>query len=245
MFVQEDVRSKKRTKEQNVFELGGPSEDSQDKDNKNNFTGALRYLPAIVQAGTLINNTKDPDYSSVDRIVNAAYNIPGGSFTPIGDFIKLDSIDSNTIINPIIASSAANRRAIQNQSLNAGQANAALLSGNYATNTAIGESLIKGTQANNALKSQEAQFNRGTRQINSQLGLQSLAMDQQRGLNILEAIKSAEQVRNSLDAQRASAISQSLTGLTEDLSNISREKLDRNTLAKLIERGIFQEFKNE
>ena len=215
------------------------------KSKASNFTGALRYLSPLAQAGTLINNLKQPDYSSVDRIVNAAYNIPGGNFTPIGDFIKLDSIDSNTIINPIIANSAANRRAIQNQSLNAGQANAALLSGNYATNTAIGESLIKGTQANNAIKSQEAQFNRGTRQINSQLGLQSLAMDQQRGINILEAIKSAEQLRSSLDAQRASAISQSLTGLTEDLSNISREKLDRNTLAKLIERGVFQEFKNE
>lgn len=199
------------------------------------WQSALRYTSPLMHGITLLNNLKKPDYSNADRIESAAREIPGGSFTPIGDYLDLQEIDRNVLVNPILSNAAANRKAIQNQGLNAGQAIAGLVANNYNTNNAIGNALIQGIQANNQIKSTEAQFNRGTNQANAQMGLQALAMDQQRAQNILNATVQAGQLRDQLDAMRSQAISGSLTGIADDLGSIGREFMDRDLMKKLIE----------
>lgn len=199
------------------------------------WQSGLRYASPLMHGITLLNNLKKPDYSNADKIESAAREIPGGSFTPIGDYLDLQEIDKNVLVNPILANAAANRRAIQNQGLNAGQAIAGLVANNYNTNNAIGNALIQGIQANNQIKSTEAQFNRGTNQANAQIGLQALAMDQQRAQNILNATAQAGQLRDQLDSARSQAISSSLTGIADDLGSIGREFMDRDLMKKLVE----------
>lgn len=198
------------------------------------WQSALRYASPLTHGITLLNNLKKPDYSNADKIESAAREIPGGSFTPIGDYLDLQEIDRNLLVNPILANAAANRRVIQNQGLNAGQAIAGLAANNYNTNNAIGNALIQGIQANNQIKSAEAQFNRGTNQANAQMELQSLVRDQQRAQNILNATVQAGQLRDQLDAIRSHAISSSLTGIADDLGSIGREFMDRDLMEKLI-----------
>lgn len=204
------------------------------------WQSALRYASPLMHGITLLNNLKKPDYSNADKIESAAREIPGGSFTPIGDYLDLQEIDRNVLVNPILSNAAANRRAIQNQGLNAGQAIAGLVANNYNTNNAIGNALMQGIQANNQIKSTEAQFNRGTNQANAQMGLQALAMDQQRAQNILNATAQAGQLRDQLDSARSQAISSSLTGIADDLGSIGREFMDRDLMKKLVESGALK-----
>ena len=204
------------------------------------WQSALRYASPLMHGITLLNNLKRPDYSNADNIERAARAIPGGSYTPLGNTLDLDLVDRNVYTNPMLANAAANRRAIMQNSANAGSANAALLANNYLTNTALGTADIQGTQVNNAIKTQKAQFDLTRDQANSQMGLQALAMDQQRAQNILNATAQAGQLRSQLDAARSQAISSSLTGIADDLGSIGREATDRDLMEKLISSGALQ-----
>ena len=208
--------------------------------NKGKRQSALRYASPLIHGITLLNNLKKPDYSNDDNIERAARAIPGGSYTPLGNTLDLDLVDRNVYTNPILANAAANRRAIMQNSTNAGSANAALLANNYLTNTALGTADIQGTQANNEIKSKIAQFDLTRDQANSQMGLQALAMDQQRAQNILNATAQAGQLRSQLDSARSQAISSSLTGIADDLGGIDRESSDRYLMDKLISSGALQ-----
>ena len=204
------------------------------------WQSAMRYASPLMHGITLLNNLKKPDYSNADNIERAARAIPGGSYTPLGNTLDLDLVDRNVYTNPMLANAAANRRAIMQNSANAGSANAALLANNSITNNALGLADIQGTQANNEIKSKIAQFDLTRDQANSQMGLQALAMDQQRAQNILNATSQAGQLRSQLDAARSQAISSSLTGIADDLGSIGREASDRYLMEKLIGSGALQ-----
>lgn len=205
-----------------------------------NWQSLGRLAPVITNAGTLISNMRKPDYSQADRIEQAARNIPGGSFTPLGDFINLESVDRNYLLNPMINTSRSTARSLQNQGLNAGQAMAGLLANNYNTQRNIGNALIQADQENVNRAVQEATFNRGTNQANAQMGLQALAMDQQKAQNVLAATQAASQLRQAIDAQRSAAISSSLTNMSEDLSGLGQEATQKDWLKMLTDSGALK-----
>lgn len=268
MTMQEEVRMKKETKKnsKNMFPFGGDLtlEELAEIDNitssvldegfmpltiaaanasgknKGKWQSALRYASPLIHGITLLSNLKKPDYSNADNIERAARAIPGGSYTPLGNTLDLDLVDRNVYTNPILANAAANRRDIMQNSINAGSANAALLANNYLTNNALGNADIQGTQANNVIKTQKAQFDLTRDQANSQMGLQALAMDQQRAQNILNATVQAGQLRDQLNAMRSQAVSSSLTGIADDLGSIGREFMDRGLVEKLISSGALK-----
>lgn len=203
-----------------------------------------RYAPIVADTATLMHNIfNKPDYSNADRIEKAARAIPEGNFTPIGDYINLQPLDRNYYLNQLLASSRSTSRAIQNQGLNAGQAMAGLLSNQYNTNIGIGKTLMEMERENMNKGLQEAQFNRSTNQANAQMGLQALAMDQQKAQNVLAATQAAAQMREAIDAQRAAAISQNLSGLTEGLSGIGTEATQREWLQGLIDSGAIRDYR--
>lgn len=194
----------------------------------------LRYASPLIHGINLLTNLKKPDYSNADRIESAARAIPGGSYTPLGNILDLQLIDQNTLVNPIIANANATSRALQQ---GATDPRASLLANNYLTNNAIGNALIQGTQANNDIKAKKAQFYLTRDQANSQMGLQALAMDQQRAQNILAATAQAGELRSQLDAARSQAIGESLTGIADDFGAIGKEASDRYLMEKLISSG--------
>ena len=210
------------------------------KNSNFNWQSLGRLAPILTNAGTLISNMRKPDYSQADRIEQAARNIPGGSFTPLGDFINLESVDRNYLLNPMINTSRSTARDLQNQGLNAGQAMAGLLANNYNTQRNIGNALIQADQENVNRAVQEATFNRGTNQANAQMGLQALATDQQKAQNVLAATEAASRLRQTIDAQRNAAISSSLTGLSEDLSGLGQEATQKDWLKMLVDSGALQ-----
>lgn len=220
----------------------GTSKPENPKDTSDkSFLEGLRYASPLIHAGTLLNNIKKPDYSDIDRVERRASAIPGSSFTPLGEYISLERFDPNYLNNEILATSAAARRAIQNSGVNAGQAISGILANNYTTNKGLAEGLIQGKKLNNEIGLQEATFNRGTSQANAQMGLQALAMDQQKANAELSTLLNTTQLRNAIDASRSQAISSSLTGIGNDLANIGRESQDRGMLQNMIDTGTIQD----
>lgn len=240
MMMQEEIRMKRRNKE-NMFSNGGKVNILSGEEDKS-FLSNLRYMSPLIHGVNLINNLKKPDYTAEENLIKKASTIPGGSFTPIGDYLNLQDIDQNVLLNPILANAAANRRAIQNQGLNAGNTIAGLVASNYTDNNAIGNTLLQGIQYNNNNRSQEAQFNRGTNQVNSQMGLQALAMDQQKAQLELSALANAITAMKQTDAARSTAIGAELGSLADDLAGIGRETSDTKILKGLIDSGVLQEF---
>lgn len=240
MMMQEEIRMKRRNKE-NIFSNGGKVNILSGEEDKS-FLSNLRYVSPLIHSINLINNLKKPDYTAEENLIKKASATPGGSFTPIGDYLNLQEIDQNVLLNPILANASANRRAIQNQGLNAGNTMAGLIASNYTDNNAIGNTLIQGIQNNNNIKSQEAQFNRGTNQVNSQMGLQALAMDQQKAQLELNTLANAITAMKQIDAARSTAIGAELGSLADDLAGIGRETSDNKMLKGLIDSGVLQEF---
>lgn len=219
-----------------VFDNITPTKSS--NNSKLPWQSALRYASPLVHGLTLLNNLQKPDYSDEKALMKRANNVTRGSYTPLGNTLDLDLVDRNVYTNPILASASATRRAIMQNSTNAGSANAALLANNYLTNTALGAADIQGIQANNTIKSQKAQFDLTRDQANSQMGLEALTMDQQADQLGLSTMAEAIQSMNAKNTMRNQAISSSLTGLTSDLGAIGNEYIDRAQFNNMIAQGI-------
>lgn len=209
---------------------------------RGNFNwGSLgRYAPVLTNTSMLLNNLRNPDYSNIDRIDKVAQNMPGGTFTALGDYIDLNPIDRNYTLNPLMATSRSTARAIQNQGLSAGQTQAGLLANAYNTYNGIGSALMQIEQENMNRRLQEGQFDRGTNQANSQMGLQALAMDQQKYNTLLNTSLNTSQLREALAQTRAQSISNAASAISEDLSGIGQEAVYKEWLGDLIASGALK-----
>ena len=205
--------------------------------NKLPWQSALRYASPLVHGLTLLNNLQKPDYSEEQALMKKASSMTRGSHTPISTTLDLDLMDRNVYTNPILANAAANRRAIQQGPTDP---RAALLANNYITNNALGMADIQGTQANNAIKAQEAQFYLTRDQANAELALRDLAMDQQADQVGLNVMANAIQSMNAKNAMRNQAIGAEASGLADDFGAIAREASDRYLVEKLIGSGALQ-----
>lgn len=262
MTMQEEIRMKKQAKKnsKNMFPFGGDltPEELAEIDNitssvldegfmpltiaaanasgknagKNPWwQSAMRYASPALHGILLANNLQKPDYSDEQALMRKASSMTRGSHTPIGTTLDLDLMDRNVYTNPILANAAANRRAIQQGPTDP---RAALLANNHITNNALSMADIQGTQANNAIKAQEAQFYLTRDKANAELALRDLAMDQQADQVGLNVIANAIQSMNAKNAMRNQAIGPEASGLADDFTMMARERDDRALMEKLI-----------
>ena len=201
------------------------------------WQSAMRYASPALHGILLANNLQKPDYSDEKALMRKASGMTRGSHTPIGTTLDLDLMDRNVYTNPILANAAANRRAIQQGPTDP---RAALLANNYITNNAIGMADIQGTQANNAIKAQKAQFDLTKEQANAELALRDLAMDQQADQVGINVMANAIQSMNAKNAMRNQAIGAEASGLADDFTMMARERDDRALMEKLIGSGALQ-----
>ena len=195
------------------------------------WQSAMRYASPALHGILLANNLQKPDYSDEKALMRKASGMTRGSHTPLGITLDLDLMDRNVYTNPILANAASNRRAIQQGPTDP---RAALLANNYITNNAIGMADIQGTQANNAIKAQKAQFDLTRDQANAELALRDLAMDQQADQVGLNVMANDIQSMNAKNAMRNQAIGAEASGLADDFTMMARERDDRALMEKLI-----------
>ena len=226
-------------RKQNNSENGTEDENGGIKFNKN----LLKYAPALGSAISLgVNLFSKPDYSSVDKITDAAnaigkYNNVG--YKPVGNYMTYKPMDKNYYTNMLNAQSNATRDAIMNNS--SPSRDAMLLAADYNAQNALGDMALKAEQYNDNLRRTVTEFNRGTDAMNSQMALQADMANQNAYINSMKSrlsgIGSAAQLKEAIDANRGQSISNGLTTLFDNIGNIGRDSENLNSVDMLIESG--------
>lgn len=201
---------------------------------KPNTLTNLRYAPVLGAAIGLGQNLfSKPDYSGANVILNAANQIGNYtpvSYTPIGDYMQYNPLDRNYYFNKLNAQSGAARRAIVNQSAgNRAAALAGLVASDYNAQGRLGDLVRQAEEYNQGQRERVAAFNRGTNQVNAEMGLKAAMANQEAALKAksgrLSGMAQAIAMRDAIDARRGSAISANLTNFFNSLGDIGREEV--------------------
>lgn len=207
------------------------------KDNTNSFNLAnLRYAPVLGAAiGLGTDLFSKPDYSTSDAILeaaNSAGNFDRVTYNPIGNYLTYRPLDRNYYSNQLRSSSGAAMRNIMNTSGgNRGAAMAGLIAANYNAGIQQGNLARQAEEYNLAQRQQVEQFNRGTNQMNSEMGLKAAMANQEAALKSrssrLSGIAQAMAMRDAIDARRGASMSANLTNLFDSLGNIGIDEMNR------------------
>ena len=215
---------------------------------KHNYPTYLRYAPVVGAAiGLGQNLLSKPDYSSPDTLMSLADEI--GNYTPVaaerlGNYLTYRPLDTNYQLNKLQSQTAASRRAIANQSGgNRAVSIAGLTALDYNTSNAIGDMVMKANEYNAAQRERVSTFNRGTDQINADLGLKAAMANREAQLKAnsarLSATAQALQMRDAINARRGASLSANLTNFFDNLGNIGIDAYNRADRDMLIRNGIF------
>ena len=196
----------------------------------------LRYAPVLGAAiGLGTDLFSKPDYSTSDAILeaaNSAGNFDRVTYNPIGNYLTYRPLDRNYYSNQLRSSSGAAMRNIMNTSGgNRGVAMAGLIAANYNAGIQQGNLARQAEEYNLAQRQQVEQFNRGTNQMNSEIGLKAAMANQEAALKSrssrLSGIAQAMAMRDAIDARRGASMSANLTNLFDSLGNIGIDEMNR------------------
>lgn len=196
----------------------------------------LRYAPVLGAAiGLGTDLFSKPDYSTSDAILeaaNSAGNFDRVTYNPIGNYLTYRPLDRNYYSNQLRSSSGAAMRNIMNTSGgNRGAAMAGLIAANYNAGIQQGNLARQAEEYNLAQRQQVEQFNRGTNQMNSEMGLKAAMANQEAALKSrssrLSGIAQAMAMRDAIDARRGASMSANLTNLFDSLGNIGIDAMNR------------------
>lgn len=208
----------------------------------------LRYAPVLGAAiGLGTDLFSKPDYSTSDAILeaaNSAGNFDRVTYNPIGNYLTYRPLDRNYYSNQLRSSSGAAMRNIMNTSGgNRGAAMAGLIAANYNAGIQQGNLARQAEEYNLAQRQQVEQFNRGTNQMNSEMGLKAAMVNQEAALKSrssrLSGIAQAMAMRDAIDARRGASMSANLTNLFDSLGNIGIDEMNRADRDMLIRAGVF------
>ena len=196
----------------------------------------LRYAPVIGAAIGLGQNLfSRPDYTSADTILEAANqagNYTPIGYTPIGNYLQYRPFDRNFYLNKLNAQAGATRRAIMNTT--SPSRNAALLAVDYNAQGRLGDLARQAEEYNLAQRQAIETFNRGTNQVNAEMGLKAAMANQEAALKArssrLSGVAQAMAVRDAVDARRGASMSANLTNFFNSLGDIGREEYSRNMI---------------
>lgn len=189
----------------------------------------LRYAPV---AGSLVGLGQSilskPDYTTPKTIMEAYNRV--GNYTPVSaeqlnDYLTYKPYDVERSINKLNAQSSATRRAIiDNSAGNRGLAMANLIAADKNYLDSVGDLGLKSDEFNYNRRAKTAEYNRGTRQYNAEIGLKAAMANQEAKFRAESAraagIDRAMQLWDNIDARRAAALNANLSGLFENLGNI-------------------------
>lgn len=205
----------------------------------------LRYAPVVGSAIGLGQSIfSRPDYTGPDAIIEAANKVGNYvpvNYKPIGNYLQYKPLDRNFYINKLGAQAGAARRAIMNSS--SPSRNAALLAADYNAQGKLGDLARQAEEYNLAQRQMVEQFNRGTNQANSEMGLKAAMANQEAALKAgstrLSGITQAMAMRDAIDARRGASMSANLTNLFDSLGNIGIDAYNRSDRDMLINSGVF------
>ena len=214
--------------------------------NENSLPTYLRYAPVLGSAlGALHSVFQKPDYTNSDILMSQANNLSrrGVTARTLGNYLTYRPLDRNYYLNQLKGQAGATRRAIMNSGSNPGQVMANLLAADYNAQNAVGNTLMKMEQYNDAQRQRVAEFNRGTDMANSQGFMQAdqanaqIAQNRDRLRSSL--MTQAAQMREAADTALEATRSANLTNFFDNLGGIGRENMGWNWTKYLADSGAF------
>lgn len=214
---QEEVRnSKMKKRTSNKYAAGG-------------ILPYMRYAPAVgagINALTdLIGSTNKYDYSNIDLIQDVIDNLQTVSYKPIGNYLTYRPFDRNFYINKLNSQASATRRAIEGLSGgNRATKIAGIVASDYNTQGRLGDLARQAEEYNLAQRERVEAFNRGTNQLNSEMGLRAGQINKQNDELRLKSAITQAQLRDQIDSAVSAARSANLNNFLDSLGDIGREE---------------------
>lgn len=189
----------------------------------------MRYAPAVgagINALTdLIGSTNKYDYSNVDLIQDVIDNLQAVSYKPVGNYLTYRPFDRNFYINKLNSQASATRRAIEGLSGgNRATKIAGIVASDYNTQGRLGDLARQAEEYNLAQRERVEAFNRGTNQLNSEMGLRAGLINKQNDELRLKSAITQAQLRDQIDSVVSAARSANLNNFLDSLGDIGREE---------------------
>lgn len=189
----------------------------------------MRYAPAVgagINALTdLIGSTNKYDYSNVDLIQDVIDNLQAVSYKPVGNYLTYRPFDRNFYINKLNSQASATRRAIEGLSGgNRATKIAGIVASDYNTQGRLGDLARQAEEYNLAQRERVEAFNRGTNQLNSEMGLRAGQINKQNDELRLKSAITQAQLRDQIDSAVSAARSANLNNFLDSLGDIGREE---------------------
>lgn len=189
----------------------------------------MRYAPAVgagINALTdLIGSTNKYDYSNIDLIQDVIDNLQTVSYKPVGNYLTYRPFDRNFYINKLNSQASATRRAIEGLSGgNRATKIAGIVASDYNTQGRLGDLARQAEEYNLAQRERVEAFNRGTNQLNSEMGLRVGQINKQNDELRLKSAITQAQLRDQIDSAVSAARSANLNNFLDSLGDIGREE---------------------
>lgn len=206
----------------------------------------MRYAPAVGSAvGAIQSIFQKPDYENADILMQEARDLsrPSVRYRALNNYLTYRPLDRNYYLNQLKGQAGATRRGIMNSGSNAGNVMAGLLAADYNAQNAVGNTLMKMEQYNDAQRQRVAEFNRGTDMANSKGFMQAdqanaqIAQNRDRLRSSL--MTQAAQMREAADTALETTRSANLTNFFDNIGGIGQDNMAQNWRNRLIDVGYF------
>ena len=192
----------------------------------------LRWAPVL---GNALNHLTDvtgltnrSDYTDDNKIESFIKNIPYTNFTPLTDYLEYTPADRNYYTNKLSADLAANRRNIINLSNgNRSTAMANMIGADYGALNNFGELARQMDEYNLNQKAKVKEFNRGTKQTNAQLGLETSKINSDINKLKLNGLYSVADSKLKKDLYAGKAISDNAKAFWDALGDVGVDAANR------------------
>lgn len=199
-----------------------------------NSIDAMMKSPIIGNLLTLgANMAKGKDYTFADKIMS----IKPKTMAPalINDYMSYDPVDSVFNQNQIKSIAAGTRSKLKDSAGgNAAIERASMLGADSNLFEALGKSMLMDNQTNLERKRLASEFNKNTNQINADSINRANSSNLEASIQNDQLMYNALLLKQKIKDEYEAAISQNLTGLFDNISNVGRNTFNNNMLA-----GIF------
>lgn len=207
-----------------------------------NLSDLLRTAPVVGSTAQVIADmfgVNDPDYTDVNVLMQAARDLRGIDFTPIGGHLAFDPYNIDYYSNQLMAQANTGNRAVLNTSSgNRAAALTGLLGSNYNKIKGLGELYRQGEESNLANLLSSAQFNNAIEQYNSQGALaaakSNASIDQARASLINKAVNLSDDITNASSVAKSA----NLENFYTNLGLLGQDLFNKDTLQMLIDNRV-------
>ena len=201
----------------------------------------MRDVPIWVNGALTLSDalglTNKADYTYANRIEAAADRLgyaPNIGYNPVDGYVTYNPFDRNYVANRMLDNSAGLRRSILNSNASNGARNAMMLAQNAQDQQGLGQMYRQADESDLSQRLQTGDFNRRTKMVNSQLGLEAAMANarfrQQAQSSRLSGLAQAAAMREAIDQRVGAARSANLTNFLTSLSNLGTENAAINMI---------------